>query len=144
MSKNINIINSIARVNVHRLACGLTVITTSPKHGTKFSDGTESPAQDKEVCDLLTCDRVTTDRGEFAPGIGKVELRMILNSKGQEALRLLCERADIVLIPFPVLTALREQGIRAEFPNAVAAIATKETERSSPQEKIWDVTKWSW
>ena len=142
MSKNINLI--LANVKIHTLANGLTVITTSPGHGARFSDGSVAEPQTKEVCDLLTCDRVTTDRGEFAPGIGKVELRMILNSKGQEALRLLCERADIVLIPFPVLTALREQGIRAEFPNAVAAIATKETERSSPQEKIWDVTKWSW
>ena len=144
MSKNINIINSIARVNVHRLACGLTVITTSPKHGTKFSDGTESPAQDKEVCDLLNCDRVTTDRGEFAPGIKKVEFRMVLNSRGQEALRLLCEKADIVLIPFPVLTALREQGIRNEFPNAVSVISTEATQRAAPDDKIWDVTKWSW
>jgi len=52
--------------------------------------------------------------------------------------------ADIVIIPFPVLTAIREQGIRLEFPNCVAFNATPETMRSAPDEKVVDISNWSY
>lgn len=62
----------------------------------------------------------------------------------QELLKGLCQQADIVLLPFPILAALREQGIRDAFPNAVAFNATAETQRSAPAEKIVDIDNWSY
>jgi hypothetical protein len=49
-----------------------------------------------------------------------------------------------VILPFPVLVALREQGIRDRYPNAVAFNATLETQRVPPDEKIVDIHNWSY
>jgi len=130
---------------IHTLANGATIITTSPGHGARFSDGTVAEAQHKEVCDKLTCVRTMTQVGEVK-GMKLTSLRMVLEPESLDYLAQLCKKADLVLVPFPVLTALREQGQRTwqEFNNVVAAIATKETERVPPDQKMWDVNNWSW
>jgi hypothetical protein len=73
-----------------------------------------------------------------------VELRMVLDERQLHFLSQLCLMADLVLIPFPVLTALREMGVRNQFPNAVAGISTEATQRSKPEEKVWKTTEWSY
>lgn len=128
-------------MKIHTLANGATVITTS-NHGFKFSDGTQAPPQDKEVCDMLTLSRFYNQHAEIK-GMAVNQTIMMLNLAQQEFLAELCKQADIVIVPFPVLTALREQGIRNEFPNAVAFNATAETQRSSPTEKVVDINNWS-
>lgn len=130
---------------IHTLADGTTLISTSPGHGMKFSDGTSCEPQHTELCNFLTCKRTTEDRGLLGPG-RKVELKMILNDAQLCILGELCKKANIVLVPFPVLTALREMGrdIRNLYHNVVAGISTEETARSAPQDKVWHVTKWSY
>jgi hypothetical protein len=128
---------------VHTLASGATLISTSPGHEMRFSDGTTAEPQYKDVCDALTCRRVERTVGEIK-GMTLVELRMVLGPEQLAYLHTLCRQADIVLIPFPVLTALREQGQRDYYPNAVAGNSTAETQRSAPADKIWDINRWSY
>ena len=127
---------------IHTLRNGATLIIASP-HGARFSDGTVCEAQHKDMCDALNCQRVLQDAGTIK-GMKLVELRMVLSPEQLDYLAELCASADIVLIPFPVLTALREQGVRSRFPNAVAANATAETQRSAPDQKVWDINAWSY
>lgn len=129
---------------IHKLANGTTLIPTSPSHGMKFSDGTECGPQDKSICDRLTCQKRITQKGVIKGIHQLVEMKMILDEEQLGFLTELCDSADMVLIPFPVLTALREQGVRWRFPNAVAGISTPETQRSAPDQKVWDVTQWSY
>lgn len=127
---------------IHTLANGATVLSIS-LHPFKFSDGTVSEPQDADVVNSLTLARETREVGSIK-GMGVVELRMVLLPHQQEILADLCKKADIVILPFPVLASLREQGIRDRFPNALAFTATKETQRAAPDGKIVDVDAWSY
>ena len=129
-------------INKHVLANGATVITTS-HHEFVFSDGTKAEPQTREVCDRLTLRREATKVREIQ-GMALNQLRMLLSEEQQEFLAQLCAAADIVIVPFPVLSSLREQGIRERFPNAVAFNATPATQRSAPNEKIVDLNNWSY
>jgi hypothetical protein len=128
---------------IHTLAGGATLISTSPGHAMRFSDGTTCSPQHQAVADRLTCQRQERIVRQIA-GMDCVEIRMILAPEQLDYLESLCDMADLVLVPFPVLTALREQGMRDRFPNVVAGNSTPATMRSPPAEKVWDVTRWSW
>ena len=130
-------------MNVHKLVSGATVLVTSPGHGFKFSDGSESGPQDRDVCDKLTCKRVSRKVGEVK-GMALNETRMTLDEQQLAYLGELCTKADLVLVPFPVLQALREQGVRERFANAVAFNATSDTQRAAPSDKIVDIQNWSY
>lgn len=130
-------------MRIHTLKSGATVLVTSPGHGFKFSDGSIAEPQEKSLCDLLTLKRVSTKRGEVK-GMALNETLLQIDHLQQELLKGLCQQADIVLLPFPILAALREQGIRDQFPNAVAFNATVETQRSAPIDKIVDLDNWSY
>ena len=130
-------------MRIHTLKSGATVLVTSPGHGFKFSDGSIAEPQEKSVCDLLTLKRVSKKRGEIK-GMTLNETLLQIDHLQQEYLAGLCREADIVLLPFPILAALREQGIRDQFPNAVAFNATVETQRSAPAEKVVDIDNWSY
>ena len=122
----------IARVVIHTLAGGQTVIVTSPGYGFRFSDGTVAVPQTKEVCDFLTCKRTFNP---IAPikGLGVNEVKMVLSDESLDVLERLCGMADIVLVPFPVLSALREQGVRGAFKNALAYMcASTKSSHSKP------------
>lgn len=130
-------------MRIHTLVSGATVLVTSPGHGFRFSDGSVAEPQEKSVCDLLTLKRVSKKRGEIK-GMVLNETLLQIDHLQQEYLEGLCRHADIVLLPFPVLAALREQGIRDKFPNAVAFNATVETQRAAPAEKVVDINNWSY
>jgi hypothetical protein len=129
-------------VKVHQLANGATLCSIS-LHGFKFSDGTESESQDKEFVEIFTLKRDNRKVGEIC-GMSLNEVRMVLDENQLQILRVTAGLVDILLVPFPVLVALREQGIREKFPNVVAYNATTETQRSAPQDKIVDVNNWSY
>jgi hypothetical protein len=118
-------------------------MVTSPGHGFRFTDGTVASAQDKAVCDRLTLKRELRRVGTIK-GMALNEVRLVINDEQQAFLTDLCQKADLVLVPFPVLAALREQGIRDKFPNAVAFNATSDTSRSAPADKIVDLDNWSY
>ncbi len=130
-------------MRIHTLVSGATVLITSPGHGFRFSDGTVAEPQEKSVCDLLTLKRVSKKRGEIK-GMALNETLLQIDDLQQEYLEGLCRSADIVLLPFPILAALREQGIRERFPNAVAFNATAETQRAAPADKVVDINNWSY
>lgn len=126
----------------HTLTNGASVITTSP-HPFKFSDGSIAEAQDKDLCERLTLSRTMAVHA-IVKGMNLVRVSMLLNDEQLKLLSQMSEAADIVLVPFPVLTALREQGVRDNFPNVVAFNATAETQRSAPDQKIVDINNWSY
>lgn len=128
---------------IHVLKNGATVLPISPSHGFSFSDGTSCPAQEKSLCDKLTLSRQLRKVGEIK-GMTLNEVKMVLNEDQIDFLREISKMADIVILPFPVLTALREQGIRDEFPNCVAFNATQETQRAAPADKVIDINNWSY
>lgn len=127
---------------IHTLRSGARVISLSA-HGFKFSDGTESDAQLPEVVAAFTLQREYESRGEIA-GMAVNQMSMILTAEQLTELKSLAEKADLVILPFPALTALREQGVREQFPNCVAFNATPETQRAAPQDKIVDINNWSY
>jgi hypothetical protein len=129
-------------MRIHTLANGATLCSIS-LHGFKFSDGTESESQEKELVDFFTLKRDYRKVGEIH-GMPLNEVRMVLDEHQLEALRQIAKTVDIVLVPFPVLTSLREQSVREQFPNVVAYNATTETQRSAPQDKVVDVNNWSY
>lgn len=135
-------IMNIKNIKKHSLRNGATIISVSP-HGFRFSDGTSCEAQEEAVCAKLTLKREYTPI-KTVKGMPLNQTRMLLDKEQITFLRELCRAADLVIIPFPVLSALREQGIRELFPNAVAFNATKETQRDSPNEKIVDIENWSY
>lgn len=106
------------------------MLVTSPGHGFRFSDGTAAGPQEKGICETLTCLRESRQVATIA-GMVVNETRMVLPPESLHALGNLCQMADIVLVPFPVLSALREQGMRDRYPNALAMNATPETQRSA-------------
>lgn len=128
--------------SIHSLLSGATVISLSP-HGFKFSDGTESEAQLPEVVAAFTLQRKYESRGEIH-GMAVNQMSMLLSEEQLTELKSLSEKADLVIVPFPVLTALREQGVREQFGNCVAFNATPETQRAAPQDKIVDINNWSY
>lgn len=126
---------------IHTLKSGATILTTSP-HPFIFSDGSVSLPQDKELCDMLTLQRETQLVRTIA-GMKVNRTRMVLSADQMRLLRSLTVGVDLVLVPFPVLTALRESGETSDLENVVAFNATTETQRSSPQEKVVDIQNWS-
>ena len=128
-------------MNIHTMNNGATILSTSP-HGFKFSDGTECLGN-PELATLLTLERqnkeVTTIKGMRVN-----QVQMILSPKQVHLLAELAAMVDIVIIPFPVLTALREQELRDRLPNCLAFNATAETQRSAPQDKVVDIGNWSY
>ena len=127
----------------HTLVSGATIISLSPGHGFKFSDGTTAEPQNEAFASKFNLSRQLRKVGELR-GMPLNEIKLILTEEQQKLLADVCLLADIVIVPFPVLAAMREQGIRDKFPNAVAFNATQETMRSPPNEKIVDINNWSY
>lgn len=122
-------------------------ITSLSPHPFKLSNGDTLPAQSKEVVDFFTLTRKTTSvyvHRIAQLGMEVNTITMALTEGQGAALEKLALAADIVIIPFPMLTALREQGIRHLYQNCVAFNATQETQRSAPNDKVVDLMNWSY
>lgn len=122
-------------------------ITSLSPHPFKLSNGDTLPAQSKEVVDFFTLNRNKTS--VYVHRIAQLGMQvnaisMLLTEEQHVALSELGMKADVVIIPFPMLTALREQGIRHLHQNCVAFNATQETQRSAPNDKIVDLMNWSY
>lgn len=130
-------------MNIHTLASGATVLSVSPGHGFKFSDGTSCPGQDPDLCSRLTLAREYRDITTIC-GMAVKETQMVLSEEQIALLKDLSTKADLVIVPFPVLTAMREQGIRGDLSNCVAFNATQETQRAAPADKVVDINNWSY
>ena len=126
----------------HILSDG-TTLTTISGHGFRFSDGTECAGQHANVVSEFTLSREFVSMPAIA-GHGCNMMSMKMSFIQIERLKEISNEVDIVVVPFPVLVSLREQGIRNEFPNVVAFNATSETQRSRPDEKIVDIENWSY
>jgi hypothetical protein len=117
------------------------VAITSP-HGFKFTDGTEAiEGASREATDMITVERQMV---EVRPRLTASKL-----SLGEEALATLADlnqQAEWVIVPFMVLSALREMGLRDDprFSNVVAYNATAETRRLAPQDKVVDIDNFAW
>jgi hypothetical protein len=130
-------------MKIHTLNKGATVLSLS-LHPFTFSDGSVAEGQDEDVVDEFTLRREFTPMPAIA-GMKVNRTSMVLSKKQMDRLTELSTMdIDIVIVPFPVLTALREQGVRDNFPNCVAFNATIETQRSPPNEKIVDIDNWSY
>lgn len=129
-------------LNIHKLKNGALVMGISG-HGFRFSDGTACGAQNQDITDSLTLTRQFALVKHIA-GMSVNEVKMILTEPQQQILQKLSEFTDLIIVPFPVLSSLKEQGIRHLFPKCVAFNATPETARALPQDKIVDVNNWSW
>lgn len=129
-------------MEIGTLSNGATVCSLSP-HGFKCSDGAEIPPQLDSIVKEFTLERKFQKKGEIC-GMEINEVRMVLGDEQIEKLRCLAASVDLVVIPFPMLVALREQGIREQFTNCVAFNATKETQRSAPNDKVIDINNWSY
>lgn len=133
---------NIMNEKIHILANGARIISLSP-HGFKFSDGTASEAQTPKLVSFFTLERVTEEVSRIK-GMRVQRTSMPISEEQLAHLGHLVELADLILVPFPVLVALREQGIRDNYPSVVAFNATLETQRSAPAEKIVDIDNWSY
>ena len=137
--------NHISELNpkIHTLKNGSTVSWIS-HHGFKFSDGTQTDgAQVPEVVDLFNLTKQVREMHTIN-GMRVVSIAMVTTEEQQTRLQQLSDLVDIIIVPFPVLVALREQGIRHLFPKCMAFNCTKDTQRLAPSEKIVDINQWSW
>ena len=134
------------------LADGTKVYQTSG-HGCRFSDGTSfepSPEQCESIKTFWSFLQVQRHFSKMSldacPGIGVSKSTQRIP---EEALRtmttLQSEHTDcIFLVSFMVVAALREMGIRDDFPRWLAANATPETQRETPEKKVWDIQNFSY
>lgn len=130
----------------HKLENGLVVVVTS-KHGFSFSDGSrfEGITEDfpQEFLKALRVDREFRVVQETP--FRATESTQKLSVEVLSLLRELSEKADIVLVPFMVLGAMKEMGIRSEFPKVVAFNATPESSRVADiSQKVVDCDNWAW
>jgi len=132
------------------LAAGTTIIPTS-FHGFKFSDGTSFQPTEEEIQEIKETFGGLKVNRDFspAPTACPFPASQSTQSMSEGGLDLLRETSAqnpeaIVLVSFMIISALKEQGIRNEFPNVLAFNATSETSRSKPQDKILDVDNFAW
>jgi len=131
---------------IHTLKDGRKVILTS-NHGFKFSDGTEfKGVPDGFPLDFLNALTVRREFREVSAALPNraTESKQSLTQEALETLSRLSGEADIVLVPFMVISAMKEMGVRNLYPKVLAFNATPETTRSNPDEKIVDIDNWAW
>lgn len=129
-------------MKIHYLKSGVTVITLSV-HPLKFSDGTIAAGQDEYLVKKLILKRVHTEHEPVA-GMRVTSSNLVISEEQISLLAFLCQKADIVILPFQIHTALSKQGIRNRFPNALVYNPTKETMRLPPDKKIIDINNWGY
>jgi hypothetical protein len=100
------------------LSNGLRVANLSSPHPFNFVDGSILPACDPERVRAGSLDRVDSESPfPGLPGITAVIPKFKLNELLREELRQLQSdtAVDVILVPFPVLEAIREDGLYNEL-----------------------------
>ena len=123
----------------HTLANGATIVHLS-LHSFKFSDGTESPGQNKELVDKFTLKKKFEVLREIK-GMKVTKTSFVLDEQQKDEMTKLAQSVDIVLVSFQLLQALNDSGLK--LPNVVAFNSTPETARLQPDQKVVDVNNWS-
>ena len=130
---------------------GVKVVPTS-FHGSRFNDGTVFSPTEEQISQIKSDWSVLTVKREFTKvdcpvdGIGASSSRQTMTDEGLKALKDVCasDKNLIVLVSFMVVSALREMGVRDEYPQVLCANATRETSRCRPDEKVWDVNNFAY
>ena len=138
---------------VHKLFNGETVAITS-KHGYTFSDGSScqeemnaAAANNSISFDYL--DKIVVKR-KFTPAPLALPIKATmsvseLSENSLWYLKELSRRVDVVLVSFMAIDALKQMGIRNQYPKVLAYNSTPETARvNSVTEKIVDLDNWGW
>jgi hypothetical protein len=131
-----------------RLKNGQVVIQTSP-HGGKFSDGTVFEPSKEDIEEIkATWVKWLNVKREFETVDGflvpTTKSTQSLSAEGVKALEKYRDKNALILVSFMILSALKEMGVRDEFPYVVGMNATKETARSTPQDKVIDVENFAY
>ena len=126
-------------MNIHTLANGATLLHLS-LHSFKFSDGTETGGQDKELVEKFTLKKKFEVLRDIK-GMKVTKTSFVLDRQQENELITLSSKVDIVLVSFQLLQAVYDTGLR--IPNVVAFNSTPETARSAPDQKVVDVNNWS-
>ena len=131
---------------VHTLKDGRKIAITS-KHSFKFSDGTEFPGVPEDFpmdfLDALTVEREFREIPEALPNKA-TESVQIPTFDNLYILWQLSPQADIVLVSYIIISALKEMKCRRTFWNVLAMNSTPETAREVPEKKIVDIYNWAW
>lgn len=138
---------------VHKLANGETVAITS-KHGYTFSDDTScqeemnaAAANNSISFDYL--DKITVKR-KFTPAPLALPRKATMSTSELTEnsllhLEELSKCVDVVLVSFMAIDALKQMGIRDQYPKVLAFNSTPETSRvNSVTEKVVDLNNWGW
>lgn len=126
-------------MKIHALANGVTVVHLS-QHQFRFSDGTIAEPQDADVVSKFTLKKEFKVLREIR-GMKVTRTAFVVDEQQMDELNKIAKSVDIVLVSFQMLQAIHDSGFH--FNNVVAFNSTKETARSSPEEKIVDIDNWS-
>ena len=137
-----------------------TWIFQTSAHDCQFSDGTvfkvteETAKQLKDLWSFLNVKREFKVVPQDDPGIilsTSVEYMDELSLQQLAAIHDCAHlhmggnrRKPFFLVPFMVIKTLKDMGLRDRFPRLIAGNATKETQRSAPDQKIWDLDNMSY
>lgn len=115
------------------LSNGLKVANFSSPHPFNFVDGAVCPACEGDRVKAGSLDRVDQESPfPGLPGVTAVVPKFALNDALREELRRLQadSAVDVVLVPFPVLEAIREDGIYNEITKAATICVADRTTKA--------------
>lgn len=120
-------------MNIHTLTNGATVISAS-SHGYEFSDGTFCKGNPDLASKLALTRNYTLIKTIRGMAVNSCKFTLT-----EDQLKILSQLpADIVIVPFAVLTSLREMGIRDQFPNVLCF------NNISMASRVVDINNWSY
>ena len=132
------------------LSNGVQVIPTSA-HGCRFNDGTVFVPTEEQIEEIKKDFSCLTVQRDFATkelpikGVYASISWSMMTEDGLNKLRQIQNENpnSIILVSFMVVDALCTMGIKNQFPLVLSTNATLETQRSAPQDKVWDIENFS-
>lgn len=130
---------------------GVEVIPTS-FHGCRFNDGTVFEPTPEEIEQIKKDWSCLTVQREFhrveiprLEGIGATTSISKLTDEAMDKLyKIQHENPNaIILVSFMIVDALCAMEWKHRYPHVLSTNATAETQRSAPQDKIWDINNFS-
>lgn len=117
---------------VTTLSNGVRVCNFSSPHSFTFTDGSELPAVPTSVCEQLSLER--QEEAVQWPGLpGVMAVRPVFGLTDAVMQRLSelndSEHVDVVIVPFPVLDAMRQLGVLDKFPKAATCLLADRVEK---------------